>query len=92
MVYFSYYTELGGLTVTETEPTHRTITIYVNNRAVAIEQSHVTGAELKEKAGVPADFALYVERGGNLVEIGDTERIEVHPDERFRAVSGQDVS
>jgi hypothetical protein len=70
----------------------KTITIYVNNRPVEIEHDDVSGAAIKAAAGVPADFTLFIERGGDLVAVSDDEQINVHPNERFRAVSGQDVS
>jgi hypothetical protein len=77
---------------TTTEHAKHTITIFVNNREVQLEHGEATGAEIKNKAGVPQDFSLFIERGGNLDPVGDVETIKVHPNERFRAVSGQDVS
>ena len=65
------------------------ITILVNNRPVVLETRKVTGAEIKAAAGVPADFKLYDPQGH---EISNEEHVEIRRDERFTAISGQDVS
>ena len=70
----------------------KTVTIIVNNREVTIEDREVTGAEIKHAAEVPAEFQLFRERGDRLEQIADDEQIKVHKGEKFRAVSGQDVS
>lgn len=67
----------------------KTITIFVNNQPVEIEKGRVTGAEIKRLAGVPAEFKLYSEKGK---QISDTEEVEVKDEEKFTAISGQDVS
>jgi hypothetical protein len=77
-------------TVTMRPP--KTTTVFVNNRAVRLPGDEASGAEIKTLANVPLDFHLYIERGSNLVPVDNNERIRVHPEERFRAVSGQDVS
>ncbi len=64
-------------------------TIFVNNRPVTLPGDHATGAQIKAAAGVPADFKLYDEKGK---PIGDDEVVKLKPDERFTAISGQDVS
>jgi hypothetical protein len=68
------------------------ITISVNNQDVDLDSKHVTGGQIKEAARVPADFQLFREHGQKLRQIADHEEITVHNGERFRAVSGQDVS
>ena len=70
----------------------KTITVFVNNREVVLPDKHETGAEIKAAAGIPPDFKLYAEHGHDLDLVGDEEHINVHAKERFRAVSGQDVS
>jgi hypothetical protein len=65
------------------------VKILVNNRAVEVPGHEVTGAEIKHAAGVPADFKLYAPDGS---EIGDGQTVKVKHDERFTAISGQDVS
>jgi Multiubiquitin len=68
------------------------IEIFVNNKPVQVPHDELTGAEIKAAAGVPPDFSLFHEQGGKLIPVGDDETVKVHPNERFRAVSGQDVS
>lgn len=70
----------------------KTVDIFVNNREVTLPDRDVTGAEIKAAAGVPPEFQLFAERGSNLDSVGDDEEIKVRKGQRFRAVSGQDVS
>jgi len=72
-----------------TTPQPKTITIYVNNRAVELHKREVTGAEIKQAAGVPLNFKLYDPHGN---EVENRQTVKVHPNERFTAISGQDVS
>ena len=76
------------------DPAHEKhpIEIFVNNKPVQVPHDELTGAEIKAASAVPADFSLFHEQGGKLVPVGDSETVKVHPNERFRAVSGQDVS
>lgn len=64
------------------------VAIFVNNRPVEVPHE-VTGAQIKQAAEVPADFKLY---GPDGSEIADGQTIKVKHDERFTAISGQDVS
>jgi hypothetical protein len=68
------------------------VTIFVNNRPVVMDDREANGAQIKAAADVPADFSLFHEHGGRLEPVGDGDVIKLHPNERFRAVSGQDVS
>jgi Multiubiquitin len=72
----------------------RTITIEVNNREYIAPKLEMTGAEIKALAGVPLDFQLYLLHGDSqqLDPIADDMAVKLHEHERFRAVSGQDVS
>jgi hypothetical protein len=70
----------------------KSVTIIVNNRSVEMPDREATGSEIKQAAGVPSDFALFREHGGNLEPVADDETLKLHEHERFRAVSGQDVS
>lgn len=81
--------------MTENMTTHtpaKTLVVFVNNREVTLHGAEETGAEIKLAADVPTDFQLYAEHGRNLELVDDDQRIRVHQHERFRAVSGQDVS
>jgi len=67
----------------------KTVTILVNNREVEIAGKETTGAVIKEAAGIPLDFKLYDPHGD---EIANDQPIKIHQNERFTAISGQDVS
>ena len=77
---------------TTTKKPAKTVSVFVNNREVTLPDREVTGAEIKAAAGVPQEFQLFAERGSNLDPIGDDATIKAHNAQRFRAVSGQDVS
>jgi len=64
-------------------------TVFVNNRPVTLPGDHATGAQIKTAAGVPPDFKLYDEKGK---EIRSDETVKLKQNERFTAISGQDVS
>lgn len=75
------------------EPTHKPkpkpVTVLVNRREVELPDDHVTGAQIKHAAGVPATFKLFDPKG---TEIDNDEVVHVHNKESFTAISGQDVS
>jgi hypothetical protein len=73
----------------ETKTKTKTVTILVNNRPVELPSRETTGAAIKQAAGIPLEFKLYGPHGD---EIGDDDHLRVHPNERFTAISGQDVS
>lgn len=78
-------------------PAHA-ITVVVNRKEVKFESRRVTGSEIKSTAitqGVPIqqDFNLFVrQHDGKLRQIGDSEEIELHEQDEFRAVSPDDTS
>jgi hypothetical protein len=67
----------------------KAVKILVNNRTVEVPGHEVTGAQIKQASEVPADFKLY---GPDGTEITDGQTVKVKHDERFTAISGQDVS
>jgi hypothetical protein len=69
---------------TQARPAKGLVTITVNNRPVAVPRK-TTGAEIKARADVPADFELFRVVGDHEKKVGDDERVTVHPDERFIA-------
>jgi hypothetical protein len=72
----------------------KTVTIEINNKPYAAPKRTLTGLEIKSLADIPADFQLYRLHGnsGQLDPIGNEDEVKLHESERFRAVSGQDVS
>jgi hypothetical protein len=76
----------------EKPPKPKAVTIVVNNRDVEMPDRATTVAQIKQLAGIPPEFVLYREHGGKLEPVTDDEAIKLHDTQRFRAVSGQDVS
>jgi len=73
----------------EKDPDKGKIRIFVNNRPVEMPSDDATGAAIKRHADIPPDFKLY---GPDGEPIGDAKHVELKHDERFTAISGQDVS
>jgi hypothetical protein len=82
-------------------PKTRTIKIKVNNNPVVLTEERgrpeATGAEIKAAAiaqglNIQADFALFLERGNELDQVGDDEVVRVRPGQKFRAVGPDDNS
>jgi hypothetical protein len=67
----------------------KSLTILVNNKPVDLPDRDTSGEEIKLAAGIPPDFKLYGPKGD---EIPNEKAIRVHPNEKFTAISGQDVS
>lgn len=65
------------------------VSIKVNNRDVTVPDRDVTGGQIKQAADVPATFQLFGPKGD---EVENDQRVRVHKNERFTAISGQDVS
>lgn len=71
------------------EKHEKTITIFVNNQPVEMTKGRVSGAEIKKAAGIPPQFKLYDAKGR---EISDDKEIQIKDQDKFTAISGQDVS
>jgi hypothetical protein len=80
-------------TPTETTPMTqektKTITVFVNNNPIDLPDREESGAEIKQAAGLPLEFTLYDPKGR---AVSNGEEIRVHRNEKFTAISGQDVS
>lgn len=74
------------------------VTIVVNGSPVVLPQGKYTGRQIKEAAiaqGVPdiaPNFVLSVQRGNHYDVVGDDDRIQIHPNLDFVAVTGDDNS
>lgn len=64
-------------------PTIR-VTVVIANR-YAFDAGVVTGRQIKEKANVPAGFALYRRTRGGNESIRDDDTVEVHDGDHFFA-------
>jgi hypothetical protein len=70
-------------------PKNHPVTIQVNRRDVIVPDDDVTGSQIKGAAQVPDTFKLFDPKGN---EVANDTTIHVHANERFTAISGQDVS
>lgn len=73
----------------ENDKPKKTITIFVNNQPVEMHGHDVTGAEIKKAAGIPPVFKLYTSEGK---EVPNDHKVGIRENEKFTAISGQDVS
>ena len=75
--------------IAEHDKPKKTITIFVNNQPVEMHEHNPTGAEIKKAAGIPPNFKLYTAEGA---EVPNDKKISINGNEKFTAISGQDVS
>jgi hypothetical protein len=97
--YFNNFNEATNLkgrlpTMNEQAKKLHPVTVYVNNNPVDLPDRETTGAQILAQAKLPVDFQLFREHGkGKLDQIDDLDApLKAKDGERFRAVSGQDVS
>ena len=75
----------------------KTIHIFVqidkqNPVKVEFDTDHVTGAQIKAKAGVPGDYELAIVHGNKRDAVADNQVIEIREGEHFIAVPSGSVS
>ena len=74
------------------------ITVTVNGRDVVFHDHRTTGSQIKQTAisqgvAIQQDFALFEVKGaGHLKPIPDSEAVELHNKQAFRAVAPDDNS
>ncbi len=83
--------------VNESSTKPHPVTVKVNEQPVTFQTRKATGAEIKQTAiaqgvAIQPDFNLYRKTGGNLKRIDDSETVELHDGEEFRAVTPQEPS
>jgi len=61
-------------------------TIFVNNKKLQTEKHELTGAQIKQLAGVAADYELFEVKGDQTVPIGNEQVVHIHNDLHFRAI------
>ena len=79
------------------EQEKKTITVFVNEKPVAFSDHRATGMQIKEAAinqgvAIKADFNLFKIAGNDLKPIRNDEEVELHKEEKFRAVTPDDNS
>ena len=72
--------------------THVTIHIFVGKTKIEFDTDHVTGQQIKEKAGVPLDYDLAHKVHGELVQVRNDELIEIKEGEHFEALPPGTIS
>ncbi len=71
--------------MSEAGVTHK-ITFFVNNKPIETTEDELSGAAIKQLAGVPADYQLFEIRGQETVPVGDNQTVKIHPNLKFRAI------
>ena len=77
--------------MSSSETKTETVEIEVNNKPVVVPKK-TTGAEIKAKAGVAADFQLFRIAGNTEHSVADDDEITVHAGQRFVASPTLDPS
>jgi hypothetical protein len=62
------------------------ITIFVNNQPLKTAEHELTGAQIKDLAGVPPDYELFRVEGQRSFPVPNDERVHLHEGEHFRAI------
>ncbi len=62
------------------------LTLFVNNQSFETEQREMTGGQVKQLAGIPADYELFRVRGDQTVPVGDEQQVEIVEKLHFRAI------
>jgi hypothetical protein len=60
------------------------ITVVIQKRCI-LDTNELTGMQIKEKAGIPADFSLHRRIRGGSESIPESELVEVHDGDHFFA-------
>ena len=62
------------------------IEIIINGKAYIVGTDDMTGAQIKALANIPPGDLLYQIIGDHRREVADTDRLELHQDEKFVSV------
>jgi hypothetical protein len=62
------------------------ITFFVNNKPIVTRLRELSGAAIKQLAGIPADYELYRVRDNDSEPIADNQLVPIREDEHFRAI------
>lgn len=90
--------DAAQMSATERAASNKTVTVTLNGKPVVFDQHQATGAEIKataiaQKVEIQQDFNLFLVEGpGKLKPVADTDTVELHPHQAFRAVAPDDNS
>jgi hypothetical protein len=80
---------------TEANPAARDtkqVTVTVDGKRVTFPTDRVTGKDIKEEAGIPLDYSLYLRHHGDNEPISNQEEVELHEDQHFFSRPPSNVS
>lgn len=71
---------------------HQPVTVVINDDRVTFPSDDATGRQIKEKAGIPLDYSLYLRHPGDNEPISNDEPVELHEGEHFFSRPPSNVS
>ena len=69
-----------------TEKNPHEFTILVNNQPFHTAAHELTGMQIKQLAGIPADYELFEVRGAETLPVTNEEKVHIHEKAEFRAI------
>ena|SRR2546427_4400546 len=60
--------------------------IFVNNKRYTTPSEELTGDQIKQLAGIPPNYELFIVHGNDSTPIGPTQEVEIKNGEHFRAI------
>ena len=75
-------------------PAHeqRTVEVIINDKRYRFDHHLVTGRQIKEKAGIPDSYSLYLRRPGDNEPIADDEEVTLREGDVFFSRPPSNVS
>ncbi len=73
-------------------PERRDVNVFIDDKKYVFEQDDVTGLQIKQKAGIPDDYSLYLRKPGGNEPIRDDEPVELRDGEHFFSRPPSNVS
>ena len=84
---------MSELTTTEDETKeHEGVDVFINGDPYHFDSHRTTGKKIKERAGIPDDYSLYLRREGENEPIRDDEEVDLHEGEHFFSRPPSNVS
>jgi hypothetical protein len=65
---------------------HPDFTIFVNNNEFHTTEHVLTGGQIKQLAGVPADYELFEVTGDHTAPVGNEQEVHIHNKMHVRAI------
>ena len=70
----------------------RAVEVIINDKRYRFDHELVTGRQIKEKAGIPDSYSLYLRRPGDNEPIADDEEVTMHEGDVFFSRPPSNVS